>query len=248
MITLKTSSQLEQMRIAGKISAQALATGGEMVRPGVTTGQINDAIHKFIQSQDATPSFLGYNGFPGSACISVNEEVIHGIPGDRVLQEGDIVSIDVGAIYNGHHGDNAATFPVGTIAPALQRLLDVTKESLAHAIAVALKGNRIGDLSHAVQSYVEQHGMGVVRQYVGHGIGKSMHEPPEVPNFGNPGRGARLAAGMTLAVEPMINLGSGAVRVLSDGWTVVTEDGSASAHFENTIAITDNGPVILTAP
>lgn len=248
MIILKNSSQLELMRIAGKISAQALAVGGEMVKPGVTTGQIDAAIHEFIKSQKAIPSFLGYNGFPASACVSVNDQVIHGIPGNRVLHEGDIVSIDVGAFYKGYHGDNAATFPVGKISEEAQRLLTVTKESLNQAILAAVSGNRIGDISHAVQSYVEEQGMGVVRKYVGHGIGSAMHEEPEVPNFGRPGRGPRLASGMTIAIEPMINLGSGDVKVLADGWTVVTVDGTWSAHFENTVAITDNGPVILTTP
>lgn len=248
MITLKNKSELELMRVAGRISAEALAVGGEMVKPGVTTAQINAAIHKFIKSQNAIPSFLGYGGFPASACVSVNEVVIHGIPGDRVLREGDIVSIDVGAIYKGFHGDNAATFPVGKISPEVERLLAVTKECLSRAILAAVKDNRMGDISAAVQTCAQAEGFGVVRKYVGHGIGREMHESPEVPNFGPAGRGPRLTTGMTIAIEPMINLGTGDVKVLADGWTVVTADAKHSAHFENTVAITDNGPVVLTAP
>lgn len=247
MISLKTESELDIMRIAGRISAQALAVGGEMVRPGVTTAEINSAIHKFIVSQNAIPSFLGYGGFPASACISVNNEVIHGIPGSRVVNEGDIVSIDVGAIYNGFHGDNAWTFGAGSISEDAQRLLDITQQCLANAIAAAVDGARIGDVGWAVQSFAEENGLGVVRNYVGHGIGSEMHQPPEVPNLGPPGRGPRLVPGMTIAIEPMINLGTANVRVLDDDWTVVTADGSLSAHFENTIAITKNGPVILTS-
>jgi len=246
MITLKNRSELEAMRAACAISAEALALGGEMVRPGVTTAQIDKAINKFIKSQNATPSFLGYGGFPGSACISVNDEVIHGIPGDRVVQEGDIVKIDVGACYGGFHGDNAATFPAGKISQEAISLLDATRESLRKGIGAAVSGNRIGDISWAVQSYVEQFGYGVVRSYVGHGVGRELHESPEVPNFGSPGRGVRLAAGMTLAIEPMINLVGTGVRNMPDGWTVLTASGSLSAHFEHTVAITDNGPVILT--
>ncbi len=248
MIVLKNRSELELMRIAGRISAQALQVGGEAVKPGVTTAQIDKAIHRFITSQNASPSFLGYGGFPASACISINDEVIHGIPGSRVVQEGDIVSIDVGASYQGFHGDNAATFGAGKISPEAQALLDATRESLNRGIAAATSGNRIGDISHAVQSYVEQFGYSVVREYVGHGIGKKMHESPEVPNYGSPGRGTRLVAGMTLAIEPMINISAPQVKVLPDGWTVLTKDGSLSAHFEHTVLITDNGPVILTMP
>lgn len=248
MITLKNKSELELMQVAGRISAQALAVGGEMVRPGVTTAQIDAAIHKFIKSQNAIPSFLGYGGFPASACISVNEEVIHGIPGPRVLKEGDIVSIDVGAIYKGFHGDNAATFGAGTISPEAQRLLDVTRESLFKGIEAALRDNRIGDISHAVQFHAEAAGFGVVHKYVGHGVGRELHESPEVPNCGRPGHGARLVPGMTIAIEPMINAGTAEVKVLADEWTVITADRCLSAHFENTVAVTDNGPVILTTP
>lgn len=247
MIVLKTRPELEKMKIAGRIAAEALQVGGEAVRPGVTTAQIERAIHQFIKSQNAIPSFLGYGGFPASACVSVNDEVIHGIPGGRTVQEGDIVSIDVGAIYDGFHGDNAATFPAGDISPEARQLLDVTRESLYRGIAAAVANARIGDISWAVQSHVESFGYGVVRSYVGHGIGRKMHESPEVPNFGSPGRGPRLAAGMTLAIEPMINIKGGGVRVKKDGWTVLTESGSLSAHFEHTVAVTDDGPVILTA-
>jgi methionyl aminopeptidase len=247
MIALKNKAELELMRAAGRISAEALKIGGEAVKPGATTAQVDAAIHKYILSQHAIPSFLGYNGFPKSACVSINEEVIHGIPGSRVIKEGDIVSIDVGAIYKGFHGDNAATFGAGTISPEAARLLYVTRESLYQGIEAAKKGARIGDIAHAVQSYAEEQGMGVVRTYVGHGIGRKMHESPEVPNFGQPGRGPRLLPGMTLAIEPMINQGTADVEDRSDGWTVVTADGLLSAHFEHTVAITDNGPVILTA-
>lgn len=246
MISLKTKPELEKMHIAGRISAEALKIGGETVKVGATTAQIERAIHKHIKSQKAVPSFLGYGGFPASACISVNNEVIHGMPGERVLHEGDIVSIDVGAIYGGFHGDNAATFAVGKISGEAQNLLDETKASLYKGIAAAVVNARIGDISWAVQSHVEQFGYGVVETYVGHGIGRKMHESPEVPNFGKPGRGPRLAAGMTIAIEPMINLKGSGVEVAADGWTVLTASGSISAHFEHTVAITDNGPVILT--
>lgn len=248
MIVLKTKSELELMRIAGKISAQALAVGGEMVKPGATTGQIDKAIHKFILSQKATPSFLGYDGFPASACISINDEVIHGIPGKRVIQPGDVVSIDVGAIYKGFHGDNAATFPAGEISPEAEQLLRVTKESLHKGIEAALVDHRVGDIGFAVQSHVTPFGYGIVREFIGHGVGKEMHESPEVPNYGRGGHGPRLVAGMTIAIEPMINLSGDGIKVLRDGWTVKTVSGSYSAHFEHSIAITDNGPVILTLP
>lgn len=246
MISLKTKPELEKMRIAGRISAEALKVGGDAVKAGATTAQIERAIHKHIKSQNAIPSFLGYGGFPASACISVNDVVIHGIPGDRVLHEGDIVSIDVGAIYDGFHGDNAATYAVGNISQEARKLLDETRESLYKGIAAAVVNARIGDISWAVQSHVEQFGYGVVESFVGHGIGRKMHESPEVPNFGSPGRGPRLAAGMTLAIEPMINIKGSGVKIAADKWTVLTVSGSLSAHFEHTIAITDNGPVILT--
>ena len=237
------------MREAGRISAGALEIAGQMVRPGISTAKINREIERFIRQNSAIPSFLGYGGFPASACISINEQVIHGIPDGRTLKEGDIVSIDVGAFYKGYHGDNAATFPVGEISPEKQRLLDDTRECLRLALMQAVAGKRIGDISHAVQSYAESRGLGVVRTYVGHGIGSKMHESPEVPNFGEPGRGPRLQAGMTIAIEPMINLGTADVLVLDDEWTVVTEDGKPSAHFEHTVAISKTGPpIILTLP
>ncbi|RGX56350.1 MULTISPECIES: type I methionyl aminopeptidase [Anaerotruncus] len=248
MVVLKTSKELAKMRKAGSITAQALQVGGAAVKPGVTTGEIDRIIKSFILSKGAKPSFLGYGGFPGSACISVNDEVIHGIPGKRVIQEGDIVSIDVGAVIDGYQGDTAGTFAAGRISDEAQRLMDATRESLLAAMAVMQVGARLGDIGHAVQSYVEPQGYGVVREYVGHGIGREMHEEPEVPNYGRPGHGIRLVAGMVLAVEPMITQHGPAVKTLSDGWTVVTVDHGLAAHFENTIAITADGPVILTQP
>ena len=246
MVVLKTSKELAKMKRAGSISAQALQVGGAAVRPGVTTGEIDRAVRSFIQSKGAIPSFLGYGGFPGSACVSVNDEIIHGIPGGRVIQEGDIVSIDVGAIVDGYHGDNAATFAAGRVSDAAQKLMDATRESLLAAIAVAKPGARLGDIGYAVQSYVEALGYGVVREYVGHGIGTEMHEEPEVPNYGRPGHGVRLVPGMVIAIEPMITEGSPALHVLDNDWTVVTNDHKLAAHFEHTVAITESGPVILT--
>ncbi len=236
------------MREACVISARALKLAGEAVQPGVTTGEIDRLIRRYIESQGAKPSFLGYGGFPASACISVNETVIHGIPDSRKIQAGDIVSVDVGAYLNGYHGDNAATFAAGEISAEAQGLLDATRESLYEGIAHAVAGNRIGDIGSAVQRYVEMRGYSVVRQFVGHGVGTNLHEDPSVPNFGTPGRGPRLLPGMTLAIEPMVNRGGPDVRILKDGWTTVTTDGSLSAHFEHTIAITNDGPVILTMP
>ena len=247
MVILKTKNELLSMQRAGRLSAQALWAGGEAVRPGVTTAEIDRIIHDFIVKNGGTPSFLNYSGFPASACISVNDEVIHGIPGKRVLKEGDIVSIDVGAKVDGFHGDNAYTFACGEISPEARALLDATKESLMRGIAAAQPGNRIGDISTAVQNYVESLGYSVVRDYVGHGVGRNLHEEPEVPNFGRAGRGVRLAPGMVIAIEPMINQGTCEVHVLSNDWTVVTNDNRLSAHFEHTIAITQNGPVILTS-
>ncbi len=236
------------MREACVLSARALKLGGEAVEPGVTTGEIDRLIRRFIEKEGGKPSFLGYGGFPASACISVNNTVIHGIPGGYVVKAGDIVSIDVGAYLNGYHGDNAATFAAGDISPEAQALLDATRESLYEGIRVATPGNRIGDIGAAVQRYVEVRGYSVVRQFVGHGVGTNLHEDPSVPNFGTPGRGPRLLPGMTLAIEPMINAGAHEVEILRDGWTTVTKDGSLSAHFEHTIAITADGPVILTTP
>ena len=248
MIAIKNSRELQAMREACVISARALKLAGEAVEPGVTTGEIDALVRRYIESQGAKPSFLGYGGFPGSACISVNEVVIHGIPGKRVIHAGDIVSVDVGAFFNGYHGDNAATFAAGDVSVQAQALMDATKASLHEGIRAAVAGNRIGDIGAAVQRYVEVRGYSVVRQFVGHGVGTNLHEDPSVPNFGTPGRGPRLLPGMTLAIEPMINAGTGDVRILSDGWTTVTKDGRLSAHFEHTVAITADGPVILTTP
>ena len=246
MITLKNGQELAAMRQACRITAAARALAGEMVRPGVSTREIDKAVHDFIVSQGAKPSFLGYHGFPGSTCISVNSTVIHGIPGGYVLQEGDIVSVDVGAFYKGFHGDCAATYPCGTISAEAQKLIDVTKQSFFEGIRFAKKGNRVSDISHAVQKHVESNGFSVVRSFVGHGVGAQLHEEPEVPNFGAPGRGPRLLPGMTLAIEPMVNEGVFDVKVLKDGWTTVTADGKLSAHYENTVLITDGEPEILT--
>jgi len=232
--------------MACKITAAARALAGEMVRPGVSTGAIDKAVHDFIVAQGAKPSFLGYRGFPGSTCISVNQTVIHGIPGSYVLQEGDIVSVDVGACYKGFHGDCAATFPCGTVSAEAQRVIEVTEQSFFEGIRFAQKGYRVSDISHAIQKHVESNGFSVVRAFVGHGVGAQLHEEPEVPNYGKPGRGPRLLPGMTLAIEPMVNAGVHDVRILSDGWTVVTADGKLSAHYENTVLITDGEPEILT--
>lgn len=248
MISIKNSRELQSMRDACRISAQALQFAGESIRPGMTTAELDHLIRRFIEKQGARPSFLGYGGFPGSACLSINETVIHGIPGKRVIHEGDIVSVDVGAFYNGYHGDNAATYAVGKISAEAQGLLDATRESLYKGIEQAVVGNRVGDIGHAVSAYVEERGYSVVRQYVGHGVGTDLHEDPSVPNFGTPGRGPRLLPGMTIAIEPMINCGVPDVEVQKDGWTVLTKDRRLSAHFEHTIAITPDGPVILTLP
>ncbi|NLN55405.1 MAG: type I methionyl aminopeptidase [Clostridiales bacterium] len=248
MITIKSPAELEIMRDAGKITALAREEGSLMVKEGVTTRQIDKKIREVIARHNATPSFLGYNGFPAAACVSVNEEVIHGIPSNRVLNAGDIVKIDVGAIYKGYQGDCAATIPVGNVAPETEKLIQVTKESFFKALEKAVTSNRIGDIGNAVEEYATRFGFSVVRDFVGHGIGRQMHEEPSIPNFGRPGHGVLLREGMTLAIEPMINQGTWKVRVLNDGWTVVTLDGKLSAHYENTVAITSNGPEILTVP
>ena len=235
------------MRDACRISAQALRVAGEAVKPGVSTLEIDTIVRSFIEKQGASPSFLGYGGFPASTCISVNNVVIHGIPSkDKILEEGDIVSVDVGAYYKGYHGDNAYTFPCGKISANAQALLDATRESLYEGIKQAAAFNRIGDIGNAVQRYVETRSYSVVRDYVGHGVGAKLHEDPSVPNFGTPGRGVKLIPGMTIAIEPMINEGTHYVRVMGDKWTVKTLDGKLSAHFEHTIAITPDGPKILT--
>ena len=234
------------MRQACKITANARALAGDLVKPGVSTKEIDRAVNEYIVSQGAKPSFLNYNGFPASACISVNSTVIHGIPGGYILKEGDIVSVDVGAFYQGFHGDCAATYACGAISTEAQKLIDVTKQSFFEGIRFAKKGARVLDISHAIQTYVESNGFSVVRSFVGHGVGRKLHEEPEVPNFGAPGRGPRLLPGMTLAIEPMVNVGTYDVKVLKDGWTTVTADGKLSAHYENTVLITDGEPEILT--
>ena len=234
------------MRQACKITAAARALAGDMVRPGVTTKEIDKAVHDFIVEQGAKPSFLNYYGYPASACISVNNVVVHGIPDSYKLQEGDIVSVDVGAFWNGFHGDCAATFACGRISPTAEKLIAVTKQSFFEGFNMARQGNRISDIGHAVQSYVEENGFSVVRSFVGHGVGEKLHEEPEVPNYGSPGRGPRMFKGMVIAIEPMVCMGGYDVRVLKDRWTTVTADGSLAAHYENTVLITDGEPEILT--
>ena len=245
-IIVKSPREIELMRQAGKITAQARTIARQAIRDGVTTGEIDKAVRKFIESQGAKPSFLGYGGFPASICASVNEVVIHGIPDGYVLKEGDIVSVDVGAYYKGFHGDCAATYPCGEISPAAQKLIAVTKQSFFEGLKFATQGPRVSNISHAVQTYVESNGFSVVRDFIGHGVGANLHEEPEVPNFGAPGRGPRLLKGMTIAIEPMVNVGTYDVRVLKDRWTTVTADGKLSAHYENTVLITDGEPEILT--
>ncbi|MBQ3006558.1 MAG: type I methionyl aminopeptidase [Clostridia bacterium] len=247
MIVLKTTRELSLMKEACVIAAGALKAAGEAVEPGVSTEEINRIAHNFIVKSGAIPTFKGYNGYPAAACISINDEVIHGIPSKkRIIKAGDIVSVDVGATFNGYVGDNAATFAAGDISPEAQRLCDTTRESLYEGIKMAVAGGRLGDIGSTIQRYCEERGFSVVREFTGHGVGKQMHEDPSVPNFGTPGRGVRLLPGMTIAIEPMINMGGAGIRQLPDGWTIKTRDGSLSAHFEHTIAITSNGPVILT--
>ena len=248
MIQIKTEKELELMRIAGRITALARKAAADAVAPGVTTEDIDRAVRKTIESHGAKPSFLGYAGFPGSACVSINDEVIHGIPSPkRVIHEGDIVKVDVGAYIHGFHGDCACTVACGEVSEEAKRLIEVTRQSSYEGIKFARVGNRVSDISSAVQAYVEAHGFSVVRDFVGHGVGAELHESPEVPNFGRPGHGIRLEPGMTLAIEPMVNVGVYGVKVLADGWTVKTRDGKLSAHYENTVAITDGEPEILTA-
>ena len=246
MISIKSPREIEAMRRAGRLTAQARALAGSMVNPGITTHEIDQAVRRFIESHGAKPSFLGYAGYPGSACISVNEEVIHGIPGPRKLREGDIVSVDVGAFLDGFHGDCAATYACGQVSDEARKLIQVTQQSFWEGIKNARPGCRVSDISHAVQQYVEANGCSVVRDFVGHGVGMKLHEAPEVPNFGPAGHGPRLVPGMTIAVEPMVNAGDWRVKVLKDGWTTVSEDGSLTAHYENTILITEDGPEVLT--
>lgn len=246
MIILKSQREITYMRDAGRIVAGALAEVKKAARPDLTTKDLEDVATKHIKRSGAIPAFKGYHGFPGNICTSVNQEVVHGIPGLKKLKSGDNVSVDIGAVINGYHGDAAITIPIGEVSAEVQKLLAVTEESLYKGIAKAVIGNRLGDISHAVQSYAESFGYGVVRDYVGHGIGRKMHEDPQVPNYGSPGRGPRLKSGMTLAIEPMINIGVYDTKTLDDGWTVVTTDGKYSAHFEHTIVITPDGPDILT--
>ena len=248
MITLKSPHEIELMRWAGKITAAARAVARDMVKPGVTTAQIDKAVFQFIKEQGAIPSFLHYNGYPASVCVSVNDEIIHGIPGKRVLQEGDIVSVDVGAFIGGFHGDCAGTYPCGQVSDEALRLIRVTQQSFFEGIKYAREGYRLSDISAAVQAYVEANGFSVVREYVGHGIGRQMHEAPEVPNYGKPGHGPRLLRGMTIAVEPMVNGGTAAIKQMPDGWTVRTADGKNAAHYENTVLITAGEPELLTDP
>ena len=247
MIKIKNSEQISLMKRAGIITAEALLVAKEAIRPGISTKEIDTKIQRFIEKCGATPSFLGYCGFPGSACISINDEVIHGIPSDKViLREGDIVKIDVGARYRGYNGDSARTYPVGKVSDEALKLISVTERSFYEAMKFARAGNRVGDIGFAVENFVISNGFSVVKAYVGHGVGANLHEEPEVPNFGRAGRGARLYSGMTLAIEPMVNAGVADVKVLKDGWTVTTADGKLSAHYENSIAITEEDPIILT--
>ena len=247
MITLKNAAQITAMRDAGRITGEALLIARDMVRPGVSTYEIDQAIRRHIEKCGATPAFLGYCGFPASACISINDEVIHGIPAkDRILKDGDIVKIDTGATYRGYVGDSARTIPVGNVSEEAKKLIQVTRDSFWAGVAKLEAGNRLGDVGSAIDTLVRQNGFSTVKRYVGHGIGTNMHEAPDVPNFGTPGRGIRLSVGMTLAIEPMVNVGRADVIELNDGWTVKTADRSLSAHYENTVALTSNGVLILT--
>jgi len=249
MISIKSKTDLAKMRDAGRIAGQALQLAGESIKAGMTNLELDKIVHDYIISCNAKPSFLGYGGFPGSACISINNEVIHGIPrASKIIREGDIVSVDVGAFYEGFHGDTCATFPCGKISEEAKALLEITEASLYKGIEAAQVGARLGDVSHAVEEYCSSRGYGIVRNYCGHGIGRNLHEAPEVPNYGEAGKGPRLTAGMTICIEPMINAKGDGVKVQKDGWTVLTASGSLSAHFEHTIALTSDGPVILTRP
>ena len=247
MITIKSTKELDLMRHAGKIVAGVLEEIARVIKPGMATLELDSLAHRYIKNAGAEPAFLGYHGFPASICCSVNEEVVHGIPGLRRLKEKDLVSIDVGVNYQGYYGDAAVTFPVGDIDAQSRRLINVTKESLRQAVLITKEGNYLSDISHTVQKYVENQGFSVVRNFVGHGIGNSMHEEPQVPNFGPPGRGPRLSSGMVLAIEPMVNMGGWEVQTLEDSWTVVTMDRSLSAHFEHTVAIANGMPEVLTS-
>lgn len=245
MIHIKSAKEIEKLRRAGELTAGALKAAGEALRPGMTTSELNKVVERFIVSHGAKPGFKGYGGFPAAACISVNDEVIHGIPGPRKIVEGDIVSVDTGAWVDGYYGDACRTFACGQIAPEVQALLDSTSESLELAVSMVKPGVRVGDLGEAIQKYNEERGFSVVREFVGHGLGRDMHEEPEIPNFGRAGKGIKLQAGMVICIEPMINMGSAAIKVMPDGWTVKTQDGKWSAHFEHAIAVTQTGAVIL---
>ena len=247
MIIIKNSEQIELMRQAGRITAEALLVARDAIRPGISTNDVDKKVRQYIERCGATPSFLGYGDFPASACISINNEVIHGIPSDKkIIMEGDIVKVDVGARFRGYNGDSARTFPVGKVSDEALRLISVTEQSFYEAMKVARPGNRIGDIGHAVESFVISNGFSVVKEYTGHGVGAELHEEPEIPNYGRAGRGARLYPGMTLAIEPMVNVGTDKVKVRRDGWTVTTADGKLSAHYENSIAITTGEPILLT--
>lgn len=247
MIHLKNSAQITAMKDAGRITGEALLLARDAVRPGVTTYEIDQIIRRYIEKCGATPTFLGYGGFPASACVSVNDEVIHGIPSKkRILKEGDIVKIDTGATYRGYVGDSARTIPVGKVSAQAEKLIRVTRDSFWKGLEAVQIGNRLGDVGHAIDSVVTANGFSTVKRYVGHGIGTDMHEQPDVPNYGTPGRGIRLCAGLTIAIEPMVNVGKEGVRELPDGWTVKTLDGSLSAHYENTVALTSDGVIVLT--
>ena len=247
MVTVKTAEEIGLMRKANQIVRDSLALIEEKIKPGMTTKQLDKIVYDYITGCGATPSFLGYEGYPASACISIDEEVVHGIPSDkRYIEEGQIVSVDIGSIYKGYNGDAARSFAVGKISAEKQKLIDVTKQSFFEGVKILKEGVRLGDLGHAIQSYVEANGFSVVRALVGHGIGTDMHEDPEVPNYGRPGHGLRLKANMTIAIEPMVNAGTYDVVMLDDGWTVVTADGKPSAHYENTVAITEGGVEILS--
>ena len=247
MIQLKNQAQLETMQVACRITGEALLLARDSIREGMSTYELDKIIRNYIESQGAKPSFLGYGGFPGSACISINDEVIHGIPSKkRIIQNGDIVKVDVGAFYKGYHGDAARTIPVGQVSEEARKLIEVTRESFFRGIEQMKVGNRLGDIGHAIDSYVVENGFSTVKRYIGHGIGTELHQSPDVPNYGTAGRGTRLLAGMTLAIEPMVNVGGEGVRDLSDGWTVKTADGTLSAHYENTVALTNDGVIVMT--
>ncbi len=248
MIVCKSAAEIERMRTANELVANVLAELAGMVAPGVTTADLDVAAERLVRAAGAEPAFKGYRGYPCTLCASVNEQVVHGIPSARALAEGDIISLDMGVKLNGFYGDSAVTVPVGRVSEEAEKLLRVTRESLAKGIEQVQLGGRISDIGHAIQEHVEAHGFTVVREFVGHGIGAALHEDPQIANYGEPGRGPRLAEGMVLAIEPMVNVGRPAVKVLSDGWTAVTKDGSLSAHFEHTVAVTKTGPLVLTRP